>query len=155
MIIHFWKCIPHLYPFWPACISEILIISTIISSMDSFHHIMAKTILGTWLPIAIRQIERRTTRMARPAITPTIMAIDFPTWSSLEESAQNTMLEKKQWSELVLYYILCIKIWKDNEEGCYNPAWVRKESRNSWLKKYFCSIISDAGWYYNRWALLL
>lgn len=35
------------------------------------------------LPAAFLQIERRTTRTARPPNTPTIIATDFPTWSLL------------------------------------------------------------------------
>ena len=42
--------------------------------------------------------------MARPASIPTIMATDFPTWSSsLEDSAQNAkLIGEKQWSELLV-----------------------------------------------------
>lgn len=39
------------------------------------------------LPSARRQTERITTRTARPANTPTMIATVFPTWSSLLEES--------------------------------------------------------------------
>jgi len=51
-----------------------------------------------YIPNALLKIERRTTRMARPARTPTIMATDFPTWSSsLEDSTQKIKLHQNNW----------------------------------------------------------
>lgn len=47
------------------------------------------------IPAAFLQIERRTTRTARPPNTPTMIATDLPTWSSLWESTQNTKLLRK------------------------------------------------------------
>lgn len=53
------------------------------------------------LPSARRKNERRTTTMARPANTPTMIATVFPTWSWLEEESIPAQKEK-EW-ELVLW----------------------------------------------------